>query len=312
MEVIFNLYIPYKVQDEFGFRCEQEHFSVIINHHYHFPVTYIPLPTRNDGESDASAAIVLVRKYLERKLAGRAIACHAVGPSPFHADFYCSQVSDYCEELVDITDSPGYKKYEFRTNLDDTYSLARFIEKYGQTISLFYSLHNARSFGLARAREAIESTNNLLEMEPRSLKNLCEKRHIRQRIDLIYLNSLREEINRSEMRSLLLEAQEAEIDHEFSDLESHFRELSRFSQSNDFKSTELIANSFEGRRKSIFENMSILIGGLFGGVLGSILTYVLTYQAEPPSNHPTAPPTYEGSPSASANPSTSALILDHK
>lgn len=273
LKIEFDLFISYKVQQELHAECLYEKFSVIILSHYHFPVTYI-ISECVDGKADASSAIVTVRKYLEKKLKGRSIVSGCVGPSPFHADFFCVNHSDP-SELIDVTDAPGYTQYEFRNDSSLGSPIYQFSDKYGENISLFYELCASRASGLNREREIISCAQELLDSETGIIGSIRSSGKNRLLIDRINRNSLREELNRSGMLASIAEARDRDMNNAFADLQLHFREIIRFSERSTSETSNNVALAFEERRKSFISNVSVLLGALLGGMVGSFLTYLL-------------------------------------
>lgn len=275
----FKLFIPYRVQKEIGAECVQESFEILICHHYSFPVMYVATECI-EGYVDATTPIVLIREYLKKKLTASPLQSGVIGPSPFHAQFFCVR-GDSDLELSDITSRPGYKHYKFSSDASPAQSVAMFSDMYGETLSLFYDLYNDRSAGLDREIDVINSAHELLAPSPRLLKKLVAPWTHRRLIDTINRNTLEEEISRTGMLAQLEEAREGDVDQSFSRLQSHFTEIARFASRRPFESTRQIASSFESRRQSNLENASVLVGGLIGGLVGSLLTYLLATPASP-------------------------------
>lgn len=276
----FKLFIPTKIQEEIGIVCPTENFHIFINHNYHFPVTYI-LTSERDGESYASDSIVLVRKYLEQKFANKELLCGCIGPSPFHAEFFLKPSMNSPQRLTNITAAPGYRQYEFECEFDGDVAFIQFIERFGDTLSLFYDLQNDRSFGLDRELDVSNATDELLGLKVGFFQRLANVSKARLLVDRIHAGIWSEERNRQNISTQLDEARDSEISGEYSDLEYHFKELRRFSQDRIFDSTSRIASTFEARRQALFGNASILVGGLFGGILGALLTYLLSISSGP-------------------------------
>lgn len=96
LDISFDIYLPRRVQAEIletqeeFLKTQSEQFRILMRNCYYSPVAFItPLEAQTD-ECNASDAVVLVRRYLEREIRkqGGKLALESTGPSPFHADFF--------------------------------------------------------------------------------------------------------------------------------------------------------------------------------------------------------------------------------
>jgi hypothetical protein len=253
-----------------------ETFSVYIENHYHLPVTYAYSDEVEAG-FDGSAAIVLLRRYLEDKLKESNVKFGSIGPSPFHARFFTIK-SDQTS-LVRLPTGVGYTDYVFEHESDNDGGLRAFVERYGDTLSLFYELHNMRRRAL-RLQEAILTRSRDL-VDDGEGKGLWSKVWrpvaLGKTHNSISKDVLSDQLCRDHMVHLLAEAGESEDNDEFTDLDGHFRELKRFSRDTPYARATDILKTSELRRQNFFSNAAVLVAGLFGGIIGALLGSLLTY-----------------------------------
>ena len=292
IDINFDLHIPFKIQERIGAVCDVEHFQVNIHSSYYMPVMYVYKKMGSSDQSLPSTSVVLVRKYLAEKLEDSPITLHCIGPSPFHANFVCSN-ADKAPGLTDISIDSGYKFYIYKCEGND-FSLESFKNKYGDTFSLFYKLCDARSRGMTYEFRALEQATNLLgfDKERGIFSALKRAWKSKSTIDDINTNMFSDQLCRSDIRSNLEEARESEPTQTFIDLSYHFKELQRFSRDDPYKSLTEIVKTYEARRQSNLQNFAVLVSGLAGGVLGAILgsalTFALTGHSQSNQGNPTS------------------------
>ena len=273
----FDLYIPFKVQDEIGAKCPAENFHVTIINHYYFPITYV-VTSGAAGFDDFSAtsAIVLIRKYLEQKLKSGPITCSCIGPSPFHASFRGIPEKEE-PRLYDNSVEPGYRRYEFYFEGSPDNFLRAFAHRYGGALSLYYALQNMRSTAIEKSREIQADVDTLLTIIGKgfwgSLFSASQRRSL---IDRISENILRDERCRTAIQHNLEEFEHDDLGGSFADLKPQFAELERFANGGNYESERQITDIAEARNRSVAESAAILVAGLMGGILGSVITYFLT------------------------------------
>jgi hypothetical protein len=95
----FLIYIPFRIQAELLGIGEKfvdsgsEQFRVYVRYSFNGPVTFVE-PQDHADNARPSTGVVVVRKYIERRLDGssKPLIFDSIGPSPFHADFYLKEV----------------------------------------------------------------------------------------------------------------------------------------------------------------------------------------------------------------------------
>jgi hypothetical protein len=94
LDISFDVYIPYRIQEEITDeittdRTLTENFRVHIRYDYEAPLVFVEL-LNPSKLPDPSQAVQVVREYLNRQVncSLRKVRFDALGPSPFHADFY--------------------------------------------------------------------------------------------------------------------------------------------------------------------------------------------------------------------------------
>ena len=157
--VEFSLRIPQRVQEDIiqkirgydypwtGLGTEQ--FMVWIHYFFYGPVTIIEcLDVKDRACEDPSDAVVIVREYLRQKLreSSTDIRLEAVGPSPFHVDFFVFGAPGSERPYVEYTEQQGY-------SIANVYVPTRMLKEcipqlldwMGQRLAFYYSLHRVRS-----------------------------------------------------------------------------------------------------------------------------------------------------------------------
>lgn len=276
VRIKFDIFIPEKVQERLNAKCGAERFGVYIENHYHLPVTYA-YASQGSSAFDGSTAIILLRRYLEEKLAEASVKFGTIGPSPFHANFFTICGTE--DALIKLQAGPGYTNYVFEYETTSSQGLREFADRYGDVLSLFYELHNLRRRSL-RLQSSILSDTSTLIKQPEEAGRLSRIRRLLElgpKHDQISEAIFNDQLCRDHMANLLSEARERDYDQPYNDLESHFRELGRFQRETPYSGALDILKTSELRRQNFLSNTAILIAGLFGGVVGAILGSSLTY-----------------------------------
>lgn len=268
--VYFKLYIPFKVQEALGFPCSTEKFEVFIVHHYHYPVTYIPAE-REGGipPYDLSGRIALVREYLKSKFKSEVLNFFCVGPSPFHATFEADP-SDEELSLTDLEKAPGYRRYRYPYDPQQSNHLYPFILKYGDTLSLFYALTTTRSRILSDEM-AIAGGITSIVSPPADFRSKFRRFWTRSDdVDSVHSLIMSAEQRREYIRAELEQAAGARANSDFRDLEYHFAELQKLSLPKAYEKELQVLATYERRGLATVQNSAVLIAGLLGGILGAI------------------------------------------
>lgn len=148
----FDIYIPHRLQQELmgGFAplsdCS-EHFRVFLKHQYHCPICFIQ-PLEPTDDSDPSSCVPVIREYLRKELnKGKTeIWFEALGPSPFHADFFLvpNEANGELPFTVDTSHPPGYAQVVIKYNAtvlpDIESAFEEFREVAGDELDIFYEI----------------------------------------------------------------------------------------------------------------------------------------------------------------------------
>lgn len=272
--IYFKLFIPFKVQDDLGFRCEVETFEIYTIFHFRHAVTYVPYSGDGGGAWGPSTALALIREYLKAKLWEGIFKVSVVAPSPFHADFRAVPRQTN-SQVEDVTTTDGYRIYEYGFDEKGGDYLHPFVQMYGESLGLYYHLekmdNNAYNFQL----EIAKCVDKLLTNQISILARFHTSKGIRAQIDEINRNVL---AAKNEKKTILntLEREEGGVDPRYlNDLEYHFRRIRRQAAESDYSDALSIAALYEARNHSFIQNTAVIIAGLFGGLLGALITSFL-------------------------------------
>lgn len=272
--IYYKIFIPFKVQDDIGFRCEDETFEVFNFHHNDFLVTYVLGCVAGGSCGGGSTSLALIREYLKAKLVDGPMKVAIVGPSPFHATFWALEGAGR-PELKDVTVAAGSREYQFHYDPSVGY-LFHFMERYGDTLALYYFLQSIRNIILTLDREIDRTVENLL-LENRSVgERLRFQQTVRSEIDKIHRKVIE---GKSLKRLISVHLERATNDrHSYhtNDLPDHFAEVLKISQEDSYDNALSIATIQEGRNRSFYQNSAVLIAGLVGGLFGALLTSLIS------------------------------------
>lgn len=272
--IYYKIFIPYKVQDDLGFRCNTETFEVFNVFHYNHMVTYIPYVDGGGGSWGDGTSLALVREYLKAKLQNGDIRIAIVAPSPFHADFKAVPLGQV-SQISDVTSVVGYRQYEFGYDQRTGNSLRPFMEMYGEALGLYYKLQKIDAQAHLHMTQIASCVENLLSDGISFWERFHSSKGVRANIDEIHRNVL---LGKSRKKSVMdiLEREEASVDARYiKDLNQHFRNLKISASDRDYSDALSIASVYEARNHSFVQNSAVLIAGLFGGLLGALLTTLL-------------------------------------
>lgn len=269
--IYYKIFIPFKVQDELGFRCSKEHFEVFNVHHYNHAVTYIPYDGDGGGVWSSSNALALVREYLKGKLADGEINISTVAPSPFHADFRAvpSRADGPIEETLT---ERNFRTFFYSYNQSSNNHLKPFIDIYGDVLALYYQLEKAEDRSHTLRSSISDCVTKLLSDEISVWRRFHSSGGIKANIDQIHKNVL-EAKAQDKVILKSLEREETGVEpRSFSDLEYFFRRIRRRVIEGDYSDALSIAGVYEARNWSFLQNSAVLFAGLFGGLLGALIT----------------------------------------
>lgn len=297
--VEFDLYLPFRVQESIYARSDVEAVHVDILFGYEMPVAICSYEWPDEeGDASPSSSVVVVRKYLQKKLSDLNFVCNCVGPSPFHANFVLRE-TEFEDRfgIDDVTDNRlGYASIELvapkETDLIDAFEKTNL----DSIFSVYYSLSNLRSKVLNSQTLIANSARNLLEEKEQSgkLKIFKSLKNHQVNIDVLNREIFRETLLRLDMSNALAEADHNEISGDERPLDYFFSEYRVLASQENWSKFSEVAKFFEERRQKIIGNataiVSGIIGGLVGATIGSLATYLLT---SPPAaiTPPPQPPT---------------------
>lgn len=152
-EIDFSLFIPKRIQKELAFMGEvdtgTEKFRVHVKYAFHGPLVFIE-SEKADTECDPSQAVEIVRKYLSRELAkSDKISFCALGPSPFHMDFFVKELNlDVENDVIEFNRTPmkGYDRVDIDVgwSLKEEQALHRIYFELSYELDIYYRLEAQR------------------------------------------------------------------------------------------------------------------------------------------------------------------------
>lgn len=281
-KISFDLFLPFRIQDSIYGRCDVEHIHIDIIYGYEMPILIASYDWPDEeGDASPSQAIVVTRKYLEKKISDDSFYCHCVGPSPFHADFALI-TSDLTTEptITDVSSSRlGYASLELLCPLDSDLIENIKYANLDDTFSLFYHLSDLRSRIIKTHTTVVDSARELLEGEKSGgiLGNFQFFRGQARSVDAINTQLFQEMLLRLDMSNALLESDRSEITGEKSALNSYFEDYRIIASADTWSEFTDIAKFFEERRQKALGNYTSVFSGITGGVIGSIIGSLATY-----------------------------------
>jgi hypothetical protein len=286
----FDLFLPFRIQESIHSSCDVEMIHVDIIWGYDAPILFASYEwPEEEGDASPSSAVIVIRKYLEKKLTNKEFSCGCVGPSPFHANF--TVVPSKIDEgisLVDVSDSLiGYYSVELRIPPGEKFMDAISSSKIESFFSLYYYLCELRKCAIRKHAIIIEDAKTLLSQGSENpwFKRLIATFNQSKIIDRINSEIINEMLIRMEM-SQQLDSGDSDnrlaVGSDFSKLFTEFKSM--VSEESWGKFSE-VAKFFEERRQRIIGNFAGLISGLMGGIvgalIGSLATYYLTQNSRP-------------------------------
>jgi hypothetical protein len=291
LDISFDVYIPYRIQEEItdeitSQKTKTENFTVHIRYAYEAPLTFVELLNPLEAP-DPSQGVQIVREYLNREINSSVskVRFEALGPSPFHADFYiCPQDGeDFNEFEVLQTLSRGYDKIKFLYNVGEFTSLSsaklELFSRLEDELGFYYHLVSSRLKANADWSDVTDNLAKLIDVQG--------KRKLSQRV----LNVFRRGryINQLFTAMVSLEANQIFRRHLIDEgyrgiyatneptylqfyVDNCLKELITYptQQIGD------VARFLEGRRSKTIELAILLLAALLGGAAGSLLTMLVT------------------------------------
>lgn len=282
-QISFQLYIPKRVQTELtdGLAItETENFRISIRHCFYGPVTFVEcLSPGND--CDPSAAVQVVREYLERefeKIPGP-VYFEALGPSPFHIDFFARPSSQGTGEFaVTETFSRGYDRFDIIHNERAEDPLQEIYSDFEDELDVYYQIIRN---GIIQRREweLLQEKWNALRVRierPKSFFNIAEKFSVhnaaRELISDAFTFSASDQISKQEAERMVEETYGK-------GLRAYFKPRVEFrAVSTPNYPTQAVLDWAKHIHESSFkvaEIASVLFSALLGGMVGALITAML-------------------------------------
>lgn len=293
----FKIYVPSRLQEVYGASTvsyaenKVEHFTVDVRFEYHAPVVFIDtgdMPCEDESEIleiDPSTAVVFIRNYLQDKLQSIGeIRMHALGPSPFHADFFLSaNCPDYDLEEINLAEnSPGYATVLYRDSQGAYPAYNAFKDKFSDTISIFYYTMNLRFSAISHQVEAANCLAEIIATKEKLNWWNWYQRHLREQqrgnaIDSTLGHLISDRQVSIKLKNFIGESERKNLAFRNTIYwKSIQTELSIWPQLPHEEAREII-KIFEERRQKYFGNVSTVAGAIIGGIIGAIIGASLTF-----------------------------------
>ncbi|MGK8189255.1 hypothetical protein [Serratia marcescens] len=201
LDLWFDLYIPYRVQETFltelGFQRmaepQIEHFRVNIKDHFYSMVTHVEM-LGSTRDSEPSNGIFIVREYLKKYFnsLGSFIKFHAIGPSPFHANFYVIEQPKKSDAHIEINfvEKHGYNDVEIFTTSDEIVPLDFIYYDMQNELDFFYYLIDIKNEFMHEWYDISNKLNELMNLDSSRLKftnHMKRKRLISDILKLLWM-----------------------------------------------------------------------------------------------------------------------------
>jgi len=284
----FDIYIPYRIQDEIHFESNMsqftktERFRVITKYGFYSQFSYI-ICVGSDIDAQGSEAVVVVRKFLEKKFSDDktiGLGFYFIGPSPFHANFYIAPK----EEKTDLKGNEyypvaeierGYDKivFHYDQNEDKLDEIVRKVFRdIGDDLDLFYHLERERGFLLNKYidtyNEIDEIINREIESSSPGFSNFFSKNNAIKKA--ILSNTKMEMIDIEKRFNFSLETTR----HNFSIGAPIKRYIDHvFDDQNPFPAAQFrdMLSFLDNRRRHFDTVTTTLIAAVFGGAIGGLI-----------------------------------------
>ncbi len=278
----FDIYLPFRVQDSVHERCDVENIRVDIIFGYEMPIAITSYDWPDEeGDASPSGSMVIVRKYLQKKLDDDIFKCGCVGPSPFHADF--SLIETELNEGIsihDVSDSKlGYASVELRAPAGFDFIQAFYVAGLESIFSKFYMLSELRSRALSAQAAIVNSSRQLLDA-PRDqglIGRVKSWRNQSEMIDSLNSEVFKEMLLRLDISGAISEGEQYDIIGSEKPMNRFFSEYRTLSSEQAWSKFADVAKFFEERRQKTIGNATAIFAGVIGGILGSVIGSLATY-----------------------------------
>jgi len=299
LDISFDVYLPRRVQaevletpEEF-LKTQSERFHVLMRNCYYSPVTFITLLEAQTDECNASDAVVLMRRYIEKEIQKQdgKLKLEFTGPSPFHADFFLRLKPGINHTVFDFSleRKRGYDKLIFFGEevqfQDDNAALDKLIDELDDELALYYSIIRSRCSCYSAWERVDSQVSDIMRSEQK--KGMCTRLH-RACTQGHKLSVLVDDI--CEFRSLLISDRQM-IEEAYRNtyasggyLKPYIDDV--FNNPPQFPVIEVseLVRFREQRHSRFWEIFAVLSSAILGGLVGSLVTYFLTTASMHPDN----------------------------
>lgn len=155
LKVVFDVYLPYRVQaevtngSEFALRTKSENFRIYIFEYFYGMVSYVEIVNCKE-DSSGTDAVRIIREFLKSEFnrLDTFIIFDCLGPSPFHADFRLIPKRDVDKITMERINRKGYDELLFSYDScfysNDEDALSYLFDELSYELSYFYSLVSIR------------------------------------------------------------------------------------------------------------------------------------------------------------------------
>lgn len=285
LEVVFSVFIPARVQDDtfpgesISARTTTEKFRVTTRHSFHGPVSFVECVDAEE-ECDPSSAVRLLRVYMSRQFSKvtSAVTFEALGPSPFHADFFIQAgASDMDEIRMEEVEQRGYNRITFfhAPSADSGEVLESVQYEIGHELDLYYDIQR-RSVEMMRKGDELIATWSQLQETAEIMPPLW---NVRARLQL------HRAARNLVLRALTLQAEfaveERQIAHEIAEtyrkgtptyMEKYVRDRAERLPTYPIGSVLEWARHVEEGSFKQAEIIAVVLSAIGGGIVGSLAT----------------------------------------
>jgi hypothetical protein len=280
--ISFDIFLPFRIQENISEVCDVELLHVDLVWGYEMPLMFVSYDWPDEeGDAAPSSGIVVVRKYLEKKLTKDGIVCSCVGPSPFHADF--SVVPSKIDEGIDLVNvsgsDVGYSSIELRLPPGKSFAEAIENNTVQDFFSVYYHLAQLQNQAIRKHLVIINNAKILLNQENRRIwfGRVRDYFNHPKCIDVINREIIEETLIRMEMTEKMSQAIENRYIREGSGFDKFFSEFRVIINQDAWGKFSDVAKFFEERRQKTIGNLTAIISGLMGGMLGALIGSFSTY-----------------------------------
>ncbi|HSX55708.1 MAG TPA: hypothetical protein VLG14_10450 [Sphingomonas sp.] len=278
----FDIFLPFRIQESFYTKCDVETIHVDVIWEYDMPLAFVSYEWPDEeGDAAPSGLVVVLRKYLEKKLSTGNFKSGCIGPSPFHANFAIieTELNDGFK-IDDVSaDRLGYASMEIIAPRNSSVLQSVEAVRLNDALSKFYQLSELRSRAIREQTSIVANSRALLEQEnPSTIQDKIKR--IRRRpaeIDILNQNVFHEMLIRLDMSSALSEAERYQLISKNNPLSRFFERYREMSIEQSWGKFSDVAKFFEERHQKAIGNVTAILAGIIGGIVGSLIGSLATY-----------------------------------